>query len=64
MEIILGIAAFVGVIYLAMYLYAKALNDKGAVGDIANIIHWLLRHWYVLIVIVIAIAFVFGFLGL
>ena len=39
MEIILGIAAFVGVIYLAMYLYAKALNDKGVVGDIANIIN-------------------------
>ena len=56
---IIFIIGFVAVMILgfANLLFGKALENKGIIGDIANIIEWLFRHWWLLLLIVLVVMF-------
>ena len=54
------VAVIVGIIFLLSLisaLFGKALENKGIIGDIANILRWVIRHWWLfLVVFIIALA--------
>ncbi len=50
------IAVIVGILFLLSLinvLFGKALENKGIIGDIANILRWVIRHWWLFLLIFI-----------
>lgn len=50
------IAVIVGIFFLISLigaLFGKALQNRGIIGDIANILRWVIRHWWLFLLIFI-----------
>lgn len=50
------IAVIVGIFFLISLigaLFGKALQSRGIIGDIANILRWVIRHWWLFLLIFI-----------
>ena len=54
--IFMVVAVIVGILFLLSLisaLFGKALQNKGIIGDIANILRWVIRHWWLFLLIFI-----------
>ena len=50
------IAVIVGIFFLISLigaLFGKALQSRGIIGDIGNILRWVIRHWWLFLLIFI-----------
>ena len=49
LTLVIAGAVIYGIFHLAIWIFAKMLSSNGIIGDITNIIYWILRHLWKLL---------------
>ena len=57
MPIIIGL----GVLFAILWVVGSFMNSKGIAGSIANIIYWLYRRIWIILLILIVLGILIGF---